>query len=219
MPRRVYTAADIHRLVDGGLHTLDQEPGSLLTPLARDEARRLSVAILEPPPPGPGGSNGQAPAQRVVDPGSAGLEEVVRRAVAAVMASGTQAAPQPPAARPAARPVVRVDGRTVELTPFPADVSRPEMDIRLRDVVTAADGSPMGGGFMSMRAGSFPWKLDYDEIDLVLEGELHIVTSEGTRVGLPGDVLFIPRGTSIAFSTPSWAKFFYVTYPADWAGG
>ena len=107
----------------------------------------------------------------------------------------------------------------MELAPFPVELRRPEMDVRLRDVVTAADGLPMAAGMMSLREGSFPWTLDYDEVEYVIEGELHITTADKKVVGRPGDVIAVPRGSSITFGTPSWARFLYVTYPADWAGG
>jgi ethanolamine utilization protein EutQ len=94
----------------------------------------------------------------------------------------------------------------------------PQMDVRLRDVVTAADGSPVAAGVMSLREGSFPWELTYDEVQLVLEGELHLGTDEGTVVGLPGDLLYVPKGTRLTFGTPSWTRFLYVTYPAEWGG-
>ena len=56
------------------------------------------------------------------------------------------------------------------------------------------------------------------EIDCVVEGELHIKTDGETVVALPGEIVFIPKGTSIKFATPSWAKFLYVTFPAEWSG-
>jgi ethanolamine utilization protein EutQ len=107
---------------------------------------------------------------------------------------------------------------TLQLGPFPVDLHRPEMDVRLRDVVGAAEGLPIAAGVMSLREGSFPWDLDYDEVEYVIEGELHITTADQRVVGRPGDVIAVPRGSSITFGTPSWAKFLYVTYPADWGG-
>lgn len=113
----------------------------------------------------------------------------------------------------------RITGvNSLDLGPFPVDLNRPEMDVRLLDVITAADGMPMSAGVMSLRQGSFPWTLDYDEVEYVLEGELHITTAEQVAVGRPGDVIAVPKGSSITFGTPSWAKFLYVTYPAEWAG-
>ena len=107
---------------------------------------------------------------------------------------------------------------TMELGPFPVELNRPEMDVRLHDVVTAEHGLPMAAGVMSLREGTFPWKLDYDEVEYVIEGELHITTVDQLVVGRPGDVIAVPKGSSITFGTPSWARFLYVTYPADWGG-
>lgn len=104
---------------------------------------------------------------------------------------------------------------TVE-QPFAFDVGRPEMDIRCTDVLGKAEGSPMAAGIMSWRAGSFPWTLNYDEIDLVLEGQLEIRHGGKTTMAYPGDVVFIPKGSEIHFGSPSQTKVFYVTYPADW---
>lgn len=108
---------------------------------------------------------------------------------------------------------------TQPLDPFPVDLGRPEMDVRLRDVVGLREGLPMAAGVMSLREGNFPWDLDYDEVEYVIEGELHICTADQRVVGRPGDLIAVPRGSSITFGTPSWAKFLYVTYPAEWGGG
>ena len=104
------------------------------------------------------------------------------------------------------------------LSPFPVELHQPEMDVRLRDVLGADQGLPMAAGVMSLREGSFPWTLDYDEVEYVIEGELHITTADQKVVGRPGDVIAVPKGSSITFGTPSWARFLYVTYPADWGG-
>jgi ethanolamine utilization protein EutQ len=104
------------------------------------------------------------------------------------------------------------------LSPFPVELHRPEMDVRLLDVLGAQHGLPMAAGVMSMRRGSFPWSLDYDEVEYVIEGELHITAGDQVVVGRPGDVIAVPRGSSITFGTPSQTKFLYVTYPADWGG-
>jgi ethanolamine utilization protein EutQ len=95
--------------------------------------------------------------------------------------------------------------------------------VALRDVVTSADGSPMAAGYMALDAtqpggGVFVWTLTYDEVDIVLEGEL-VISRGGEQVsGRAGDVIFIPNGSSITFGTPSYARFVYVAYPANWNG-
>ena len=32
----------------------------------------------------------------------------------------------------------------------------------------------------------------------------------------PGDMIYIPKGSSITFGTPSWTKFVYVVFPVNW---
>jgi ethanolamine utilization protein EutQ len=96
--------------------------------------------------------------------------------------------------------------------------------VALRDVVSAADGSPMAAGYMVLDAaqpagGTFAWTLTCDEIDVVLEGELVITRGEEQVRGRAGDVLFIPQGSAITFGTPRFARFVYVAYPANWSTG
>ena len=31
--------------------------------------------------------------------------------------------------------------------------------------------------------------------------------------------MYVPKGSSITFGTPSWTRFVYVTFPADWESG
>lgn len=93
-----------------------------------------------------------------------------------------------------------------------------ENQVGLTDVVTSQDGSPMAAGYMSWSDCFFPWTLTYDEIDVVLEGELHIRSEGQTVVGRSGDVIYIPKGSVIEFGTPTCVRFLYVTHPADWQG-
>ncbi|HQY93258.1 cupin domain-containing protein [Caldilinea sp.] len=117
-------------------------------------------------------------------------------------------------------PLRGVSRAGVLLDVFGDDIPK-SAEVRLRDVITAEDGSPLAAGYMALDAqtpagGVFPWTLTYDEIDIVLEGEL-IITRDHEQVrGGPGDVIFISKGSVITFGTPSYARFVYVTYPANW---
>ncbi len=230
MKKRLITATDIRRFKETGELCVVVAKGDLVTPLALDAARELGIEIRyevdgtgdlpawsgaaqrarrEAAKAQAASAAPPAPAPAPVAPPDA-LEARVREIVTAMVAQCHTPAP--------VTPVRHITGRGLQLPPFPFDVGRPEMDVRLLDVVTSAHGSPIAGGIMSFRQGSFPWTLDYDEIDYIIEGELHIGTPQGTVIGLPGDVLYIPKGSSITFGTPEWAKFFYVTYPAEWGG-
>ncbi|WP_434778426.1 ethanolamine utilization acetate kinase EutQ [Neisseria sp. Ec49-e6-T10] len=110
--------------------------------------------------------------------------------------------------------IKRVKGNSVQMGLF--EEAGKENQIGLADVITAADGSSMAAGFMSWKNCFFPWTLNYDEVDIVLEGELHIVCGGETSIAKAGDVIFIPKNSSIQFGTPSSVRFFFVTYPANY---
>ncbi|MSQ83591.1 MAG: DUF861 domain-containing protein [Myxococcales bacterium] len=112
--------------------------------------------------------------------------------------------------------VVLVRGNSVRLGRF--DGAGPDKNIGLIDLITGRDGAPMTAGIMSwQRKDSFAWALDYDEVDLVLEGVLQISVGGQVLEGRAGDVFYLPKGSRIVFGTPSRVRVFYVTYPANWA--
>lgn len=106
-----------------------------------------------------------------------------------------------------------VDGASVNFGCF---AGAGDHQVGLSDLITARDGSSMAAGFMRWEKAFFPWTLNYDEIDMVIEGELHIRHQGETLIGKAGDVVFIPKGSSIEFGTPSHVRFLYVAWPANW---
>ena len=108
-----------------------------------------------------------------------------------------------------------VDGKTIKMGLF--EGAGKENRVGIVDVVTDADGSSMGAGFMAWENCFFPWTLTYDEVDYVIEGELHVRINGETSIAKAGDVMFIPKNSSIEFGTPTRVKFLYVAYPATWA--
>lgn len=208
MARPLVSAADIRDARSGEFVV---PTGAIVTPLARDLARDRGIRLVEqgvnPSASRSSRSSGSSGSSETED-----LESQVRRLVAAMLAGDGSSRAGP------GRPVKSVDHRSVVLEPFGFPGPGPDQQVRATDVVTSQDGSPVAAGYMSLTAGEFPWTLTYDEVQVVLEGELHIGTQTGTKVGRPGDVLYVPKGSAITFGTPSWAKFVYVTFPADWAG-
>lgn len=106
-----------------------------------------------------------------------------------------------------------IDGGSVKFGRF--DGAEPHC-VGLTDLVTEQDGSSMAAGFMQWDNAFFPWTLNYDEIDMVLEGELHVRHEGETMIAKAGDVMFIPKGSSIEFGTPTTVRFLYVAWPANW---
>ena len=104
----------------------------------------------------------------------------------------------------------------VQVEPFLEGKTTPGTNVWLKDVVVTQDRSPMGAGFMSLDKGEMQWTLTYDEIDIVLEGELVITRGNEQVRGKTGDVIYIPKGSSITFGTPNWTRFVYVVFPVNW---
>ena len=104
----------------------------------------------------------------------------------------------------------------VQVEPFLEGKTTPGTNVWLKDMVVTEDRSPMGAGYMSLDKGEMQWTLTYDEIDIVLEGELVITRGSEQVRGKTGDVIYIPKGSSITFGTPSWTRFVYVVFPVNW---
>jgi len=113
-------------------------------------------------------------------------------------------------------PLKVVRGAGVQLDPFLEGPATPGTNVRLKDVVITQDRSPMRAGYMSLDQGEMAWTLTYDEIDIVLEGELVITRGTEQVRGGPGDTIYIPKGSSITFGTPSHTRFVYVVFPVNW---
>ena len=207
--RTVISADHVAQAAANGRLTVPE--GALVTPLARDRAAELGVKLeSEGSAPTPIPSAASAPTTSSDDD----LTQRIRTLVTSMLANDVTAA-----AASRTRPVKLCRAADAVTEPFPYPGPKPGQQVRTGDVVTSDDGSPMAAGYMTLTEGRFPWEFSYDEIQIVLEGELHIGTPEGTRIATPGDIMYVPKGSTITFGTPSWTKFVYVTFPADWESG
>ncbi len=139
------------------------------------------------------------------------LRDLIRR----VVAETGPVTPQPfEKSRDGASGVTAV--RTATVKPEPFDTGNPGDRVFLSDIFSLKESPRLGCGVMEMEKTSFDWVLNYDEIDYVIEGRLEIVIDGRKVIGEAGDVILIPKNTAIQFSVPEFARFLYVTYPADW---
>lgn len=96
------------------------------------------------------------------------------------------------------------------------DTGNPADRVYTHDLFSLEQSPRLGAGLMEMEDTTFEWTLNYDEMDYVIEGELSILI-DGERVAAgPGEVIYIPKGSSIRFSVSGRARFLYFVYPADW---
>lgn len=95
------------------------------------------------------------------------------------------------------------------------DTGNPLDRVYTRDLFTLQESPRLGVGVMEMTDTTFPWTLRYDEMDYVLSGRLDIRIGGETVSAGPGELIYIPKNSSIQFSVTGHARFLYFVYPAD----
>jgi len=192
MPRQLFTAEDIRRLTRERVETLLLAPDDIVTHEAMDVAFASGLKMI-----------------RETESGSSLRKE-------APFDVAQDKLPVIPHGLP---PLKVVKLANVQMEQFTEGKTSPGMNVWLKDVVVTQDRSPMGAGYMSLDKGEMAWTLTYDEIDIVLEGELVITRGSEQVRGKTGDVIYIPKGSSITFGTPNWTRFVYVVFPVNWNEG
>ena len=114
-------------------------------------------------------------------------------------------------------PVKKLSVPTLDVTEeHRMDTGNPRDRVWTRDLLTLEESPRLGCGLMVMERTTFPWTLNYDELDYVISGRLDILI-DGQKVSAgPGEVIYIPKGSSIQFSVEDKARFLYFVYPANW---
>lgn len=81
---------------------------------------------------------------------------------------------------------------------------------------TSRESPTIGGGLMKMEACAMSWTPNYDEIVIVLDGDM-VIQHEGQDLkAQAGDMYLIRYGADIVYKTDSRATFAWVAYPAQW---
>ena len=92
-----------------------------------------------------------------------------------------------------------------------------EADVKLKDLVTVEESPNMGCGILEIEKSTYPWELTgYEEFYYVVSGQLDVITETEKISGTAGQIIFIPKGASIKFSSPTKCRAVYFTFPADW---
>lgn len=87
---------------------------------------------------------------------------------------------------------------------------------QLAEVSGTAEGSELGVGFARMTSARIDWTVRYDEVLIVLSGELKVHTEAGTLTAGPRDSIWLPKGTKLTYEAAD-ALVAYAIHPADWA--
>lgn len=169
----------------------------MLTPSAKDLIKELGITIAK--------GHQECVEQCVVgaDPQGNDLKKTVQKIMDEVM--------KPACENPK---VTHVKGETVVIPPFTEAPAGEK--VGLVDVIDARVGN-LCSGFMTFDHSKLPWLLNYDEVDYIIEGEFVLEVDGKVFRAVAGDVIYIPKGSRVVFSSPTYCKVFYATYPANWA--
>ena len=106
--------------------------------------------------------------------------------------------------------VVEHDGKSKQLKFFPdaqqmdlASMEEPGVAAFFSDIVGSGHPqSPISCGLFEIEAGKpLVYTYDYDDIKIMLEGNINFSDGQQEVSAKPGDVLFFPNGSTITFST------------------
>jgi len=87
---------------------------------------------------------------------------------------------------------------------------------QLAEVSGAADGTPLGAGFVRLTKARIEWTVKYDEVLIVLEGALKVHADGRILEAGPRDSIWLPAGTPLVYEAED-ALIAYAIHPADWA--
>lgn len=184
------------------------EADTIITPAARDEATKCGISF----------EIGQEQSQRKTEKGECGIsaEELLSllRRMLATCDKKIEKANLAYRSVSHTNGLKVVKGGTVRMDQF--DTGKPETSVRFQEVV-GKDEAKMSAGFLEIDRSSFAWKLPYEEIDYIISGTVCVEIDGQKYVGRKGDVLFIPSGSDVIWSSPDNAKLFYTTYPSNWS--
>lgn len=109
--------------------------------------------------------------------------------------------------------------RRAEVNFTPIDpATTPNGEYSLARLIGVRQSSTLGGGLVRFDNCSIEWTLLYDEILVVLSGHFrlrHGERLENTVEAGPGDVLWLPNKTRLAYEGEK-AELFFAVYPGNW---
>lgn len=210
--KRLITVREVKECKNSGKNIIYVDKGTIITPAAIDAATEINVDFIE-------GSEMEK-VNKKTDSKPTNEKNIdmdmIYKIVKEVMAQSMMTASVKSFDKecdPSGLKLIR--GNTVECERF--ETGNPNSKVGLKDIVNTKESPNMGAGFMTIEKSSFDWELCYEEFDYIVEGNLDITIDGKTYHGKAGDVFFIPKNSKITWSTPDFARFFYVTFPANWA--
>ena len=221
MGKCIIAVTDILDAAQKGNKTLVAHPSDcIVTPGARDKAAELGIVINEGP------DSSSAPPAKPSEPvppqteklvrevcalmkerlpagvASQELERLVRAAVAARLeGSGPAATPDAPQHVSCADGVCFISGaRLLEGGSGPVPVAE---KVLVAEAIRCGDDVKLAGGYMEWQKAAFNRTVEFPEIGIVIEGELHLAVGGKTLVVKTGDMVYFPKGAQVVYSAPA----------------
>lgn len=218
--KKLVCANEVKVAAEKGQKVFCVDRGTIITPAAKDLAKELGVEFTVGSPAEENHSCQDGGLPKTANQETALDRDVIYQVVKAVLTNRLLANISAPVPE---KPFLTegepksglkiVRGRTVKFENF--DTGNPSTQVAYREVISK-DESQMSAGFLTIEKSSFDWELSYEEIDIILEGSLSITINGETYEACQGDVLFVPKGSKVTWSSSGYVKLFYVTYPANW---
>ncbi|MGL5439504.1 MAG: cupin domain-containing protein [Filifactoraceae bacterium] len=105
-----------------------------------------------------------------------------------------------------------VRGKTVKLDALDTGNPLDNGKVYYQELISSNDSSPMNAGFLTIENCNFDWDVTIDEIYYIVEGTLTVTIDGKVYTAYPGDSLYAPKGSKVAWGSPDKVKAFYVTY-------
>ncbi len=75
----------------------------------------------------------------------------------------------------------------------------------------------MGAGIEVLEGVTIDWTVTYDEVLFIHSGRLTVELDGKRQDCVPGDIVWLPEGTSLRYIAEERAEYFYAIHPVDWA--
>ena len=85
------------------------------------------------------------------------------------------------------------------------------------DVVTTANSTSIAAGLCIAESGPLVYRVDYDTVVIALDDALVWEDSQGPQALKAGDVVWIAEGAKNSYWSTGTSRFFYTTWPVNWA--
>jgi len=85
------------------------------------------------------------------------------------------------------------------------------------DVVTTANSTSIAAGLCIAEGGPLVYRVDYDAVVIALDHDLVWEDARGPQALKPGDIVWLPNGAQNSYWSTATSRFFYTTWPVNWA--